>query len=108
MLWLVPVVDILVLTDSRVSLMTIMRSASSGRGCTRDLVEVVDEVSRRSQLGLSMQFSWVKGHVGIGGMSVQIRWRRLAAGNRFCSRLQRAGSVRHGRPYEAKKERYPG
>lgn len=59
--------DILVLTDSRVSLMAIMRSASSGRGCTRDLVEVADEVGRRSQLGLSMQFSWVKGHVGIGG-----------------------------------------
>ena len=62
-----PDIHILVITDSKVSLLAIRRYASGGKGCTRDLVEVVDEVGRRSRLGLSTQFGWVKAHVGIEG-----------------------------------------
>ena len=60
-------VDILVLSDSTAALRAIKRAASSGRGRTRDLVEVVDEVGRRSLLGLSTQFGWVKAHAGVDG-----------------------------------------
>ena len=60
-------VDILVLTDSRASLLAIRRSACSGKGRASDLVEVVNEVCRHSQVGLSTQFGWVKAHVGIEG-----------------------------------------
>ena len=49
-------VDILVLSDSTAALRAIKRAASSGRRRTRDLVEVVDEVGRRSLLGLRTQF----------------------------------------------------
>ena len=59
--------DILVLTDSRASLLAIRKSACSGKGRARDLVEVVNEVGRHSQVGLSTQFGWVKAHVGIAG-----------------------------------------
>lgn len=62
-----PGVGTLVMTDLIASLLAIGRSASSGRGCTRELVEVVDEVGRRSQLGLNTQFGWVKAHVGVVG-----------------------------------------
>ena len=62
-----PDIHILVITDSKVSLLAIRRYASGGKGRTRDLVEVVDEVGRRSRLGLSTQFGWVKAHVGIEG-----------------------------------------
>ena len=64
---LAPDGDILVMTDSRAALMAIEKSASSGKGRTRDLVEVVDKVDRRSLLGLSTQFGWVKAHIGIRG-----------------------------------------
>ena len=60
-------VDMLVLSDSTAALQAIVRAAGSGRGRTRDLVEVVDEVGRRGQLGLSTQFGWVKAHAGIDG-----------------------------------------
>ena len=53
---LAPDVDILVLTDLKASLLPIKRSVSSGKGRTRDLVEVVNEVGRPSQLDLSMEF----------------------------------------------------
>ena len=62
-----PEVDMLVLSDSTAALQAIVRAAHSGRGRTRDLVEVVDEVGRRGRLGLSTQFGWVKAHAGIGG-----------------------------------------
>ena len=62
-----PEVDILVLSDSTAALRAIKRTARSGRGRTRDLVEVVDEVGRRSLLGLSTQFGWVKAHAGVDG-----------------------------------------
>ena len=51
-----PEVDILVLSDSTAALRAIKRAAHSGRGRTRNLVEVVHEVGRRSLLGLSTQF----------------------------------------------------
>ena len=60
-------VDILVLSDSRAALRAIKRAARSGRGRTRDLVEMVDEVGRHSLLGLSTQFGWVKAHAGVDG-----------------------------------------
>ena len=60
-------VDLLVLLDSTAALQAIVRAAHNGRGRTRDLVEVVDEVGRRGLLGLSTQFGWVKAHAGIGG-----------------------------------------
>ena len=62
-----PEVDMLVLSDSTAALPAIVRAARSGRGRTRDLVEVVDEVGRRGRLGLSTQFGWVTAHAGIGG-----------------------------------------
>ena len=62
-----PEVDMLVLSDSTTALQAIVRAARSGRGRTRDLVEVVDEVGRRSLLGLSTRFGWVKAHAGIDG-----------------------------------------
>ena len=62
-----PEVDMLVLSDSTAALPAIVRAARSGRGRTRDLVEVVDEEGRRGWLGLSTQFGWVKAHAGIGG-----------------------------------------
>ena len=64
---LAPDVDMLVLTDSRAALMDIEKSANIGRGRTRDLVEVLDEVGRRSLLGLSTRFGWAKAHAGIRG-----------------------------------------
>ena len=62
-----PEVDILVLSDSTAALRAIKRAACNGRGRTRDLVEVVDEVGRRNLLGLSTQFGWVKAHAGVDG-----------------------------------------
>lgn len=59
--------DILVLTDLKVSLLAIKRSVNSGKGRSRDLVEVVNEVGRPNKLGLSTQFGRVKAHVGIDG-----------------------------------------
>ena len=60
-----PEVDVLVLSNSRTALQAIKRAARSERGCSRDLVEVVDEVGRRSLRGLRTRFGWVKAHVGI-------------------------------------------
>ena len=60
-------VDILVLSDSTAALRAIKRAAHSGRGRTEDLVEVVDEVGRRSLLGLGTQLGWVKAHAGVDG-----------------------------------------
>lgn len=57
--------DILVPTDSKASLLAIKKSAGSGKGRTKDLVEVMNKVGRRSHVGLSTQFGWVKSHVGI-------------------------------------------
>ena len=51
-----PDVDVLVLSDSTAPLRAIERAADSGRGRSRDLVEVVDEVGRRVTKGLSTQF----------------------------------------------------
>ena len=48
-----PEVDMLVLSDSTPALQAIKRAAHSGRGLLRDLLEVVDEVGRRSLMGLS-------------------------------------------------------
>ena len=62
-----PEVDILVLSYSMAALQAIKGAACSGCGRTRDLVEVVDEVGRRSLLGLSTQFGWVKAHAGVDG-----------------------------------------
>ena len=62
-----PEVDILVLSNSTAVLRAIKRAASSGRGRSRDLVELVDEVDRRSLIELSRQFGRVKAHVGIDG-----------------------------------------
>ena len=45
-----PEVDLLVLSDSTAALQAIVRAARSGRGRTRDLVEVVDELGRRGLL----------------------------------------------------------
>ena len=62
-----PDVDMLVLSDSTAALWAIKRAADRGRGRSRDLVEVVHEVGRHSMRGLSMQFGWVKAHVGVDG-----------------------------------------
>ena len=62
-----PEVDMLVLSDSTAALQAMKRAACGWRGCTRDLVEVVDEVGRRNLLGLSTRFGWVKAHTGIDG-----------------------------------------
>ena len=64
---LAPDVDILVLTDLKTALMAIEKSANGAKGRTRDRVEVVDEVGRRSLLRLSTRFGWVKAHAGIRG-----------------------------------------
>ena len=57
----------LVLSDSTAALKAMSKAARSGRGRTRDLVEVVDEVGRRRLLGLSTPFGWVKAHTGMVG-----------------------------------------
>ena len=62
-----PDVDVLVLSDSTAALQAIKQATDKGRGRSRDLVEVVDEVGRRVTKGLSTQFGWVKAHVGVGG-----------------------------------------
>ena len=62
-----PEVDMLVLSDSTAALQAMKRAACGWQGCTRDLVEVVDEVGRRNLLGLSTRFGWVKAHTGIDG-----------------------------------------
>ena len=62
-----PDVDVLVLSDSTAALLAIKRAADRGRGHTRDLVEVVDEIGRRVTKSLSTQFRWVKAHVGVDG-----------------------------------------
>ena len=62
-----PDVDVLVLSDSTAALRAIKRAADIGRGRSRDLVEVVDEIGRRITKGLSTELGWVKAHVGIDG-----------------------------------------
>ena len=62
-----PDVDVLVLSDSTAALRAIKRAADRGRGHSRDLVEVVDEIGRHITKGLSTKFGWVKAHVGIDG-----------------------------------------
>ena len=66
-LMMAPEVDVLVLSDSTAALQAIKGAARSAHGHTRDLVQVVDEIGRRSLLGLSTQFGWVKAHAGIVG-----------------------------------------
>lgn len=39
----------------------------SGHGPTRDQVEVIDEVGRRTDMGLGIPFWWVKAYIGILG-----------------------------------------
>ena len=60
-----PEVDLFVLSDSTAALQAVKQAAHDGRGRSMDLGEVVDEVSRRSLMGLSMRFGFVKAHVGI-------------------------------------------
>ena len=60
-------IDILALSDLTAALQAIKRAARSGRGRSRDLVVVVHEVGRRSLMGLSTRFEWVKAHVSIDG-----------------------------------------
>ena len=62
-----PDVDMLVLSDSTAALRAIKWAADRGRGRSMDLVEVVDEIGRRTTKGLSTQFGWVKAHVGVDG-----------------------------------------
>ena len=62
-----PEVDMLVLSDSMAALQTIKHAARDGRGRSRDLVEVVNEVGGRCRMGLSTRFGSVKAHVGIDG-----------------------------------------
>lgn len=57
----------LVLSDSSSALLGLKQGARNGHGRTKDLVEVVDEVGRRTRMGLSVHFGWVKAHVGIRG-----------------------------------------
>ena len=57
----------LVLSDSRAALQAIKRAARSGRGHTRDLVDVGEEVGRRNMSGLSTRFGFIKAHTGIDG-----------------------------------------
>ena len=66
-LTMAPEVDMLVLSDLTAAQRAIKRAAHSGRGRTRDLVEVLDEVGRHSLLWLSTWFGWVKAQVGIEG-----------------------------------------
>ena len=49
------------------ALQAITRAVRDGRGRSRDLVDLVDEVGRRSALGLSTRFGWVMAQVGIDG-----------------------------------------
>ena len=62
-----PDVDVLVLSDSTAALRAIKRAADRGRGRSRDLVEVVDEIGRRITKGLSTNFGWVKAQGGRDG-----------------------------------------
>ena len=62
-----PEVDVLVLSDSTAALQAIKHTARDGRGRSRDLVEVMDQVGRLCRMGLSTRFGWVKAHVGIDG-----------------------------------------
>ena len=62
-----PDVDVLVPSDSTAASRAIKQAADKGRGRSRDLVEVVDEIGRRIAIGLSTQFGWVKAHVGVDG-----------------------------------------
>ena len=62
-----PEVDILVLSDTTAALQADKRAARTGHGRSRDLVEVIDKVGRRSLMDLSTGFGWVKAHVGLNG-----------------------------------------
>lgn len=62
-----PKVDILVLRDSTAALQAVTRFAYSGHGRSMDLVEVVDQIGRRSTVGLNTLLGLVKAHVGIEG-----------------------------------------
>lgn len=59
--------DLPILTDSKVTLASIVQAGRLGKGRTRDLVEVVDGVGRRLALGLTVRFGWVKAHVEMLG-----------------------------------------
>lgn len=58
-------VSVLVLLNSKPAQLGIRQAAKSGHGRTRDLVEVVDEVGRRTGMGLDIWFWLVKAHIGI-------------------------------------------
>lgn len=60
-------VDLLVLTDSKAAVASIVQAGQLGKGRTRDLVEVVNGVGRHLALGLMVRFRWVKAHVEIQG-----------------------------------------
>ena len=62
-----PEVDVLVLSDSTAALQAIKHTARDGRGHSRELLEVMDQVRRLCRMGLSTRFGWVKAHVGIDG-----------------------------------------
>lgn len=60
-------VDLLVLTDSMAALAMVAQAGQSGKGQTRALVEVADEMGRCESLGLLVKFRWVIAHVAIPG-----------------------------------------
>ena len=62
-----PDVDVQVLSDSTAAWRAVKQAADRGRGRSRELVEVVDEIGSRITKGLNTEFGWVKAHVGIDG-----------------------------------------
>ena len=62
-----PVVPLLVLSDSRAAPAAVRSAASAGVARTADLRKVVDLVGEWALEGVSIRFSWVKAHVGVLG-----------------------------------------
>lgn len=56
---------VLVWSALRAALLGKKQAARNGHGRPRDLVEVIDEVGRRTRMGLGIRLGWVKAHVGM-------------------------------------------
>lgn len=62
---LTPDVGVIVLSDSKAAPLGMKQDGGSGHGCTKDMVEVINEVGRPTRMGLGIRVGWVKADVGI-------------------------------------------